>query len=1022
MRNVGKVTLCTVEANGMKHPPKAAGPGGVWLIECEPHAMLRLKRTFAKVNDRHLGKTTLVNSEENCRELNWFLGRFPMEMTEEHRAYMAKASATFDKRALDFHQVLSGTLKPRKFKLALPPRKYQKVGAELALMSRGLLVADDLGLGKSATAICTMVEPGTRPALVVTMTHLQTQWGRELTKFAPELRWHIIEKIKPYDIAAKMRADTIKKSNKRPKVGTAKCPSCVGVGCHHCAFAGRVDKGSDVSKQKAWTDWMESEPPFPDVIIVNYHKLSKWAEVLASKIESVVFDECQELRRRGTYGDRTAKSLAAEHISRSTNYRIGLSATPIYNYGGEMWNILDILQPDSLGSKAEFQREWCSYSYSEDKARITNPKAFGHFVRESGLMIRRTRREVGRELPPLTRIPYHVDSDPKILDEVKDAAAELARIILSQGEAFTAKGQAARELDWKLRQATGLGKAPHVANFVKMLIESEQQVILYGWHHAVYDVWKAALKEYNPVLFTGQESVKQKDRAREAFVAGDARVLIMSLRSGAGLDGLQECCNVGVFGELDWSPGVHEQCLSEDTEVLTRDGFRGVDEVHLGHEVAAFVDGRIVWRPVVKKIDRPLAADERMFVTKTEKIDLCVTGGHRMVVRCGRRTASGVTRSAWEMVDASSLDGASRRYVPVSGREGDIRGVCLTDYELRLIGWFVSDGSFNGRQLQFYQADHQRWNADLRETLNGCRIDWGMCTRPSGMNIYYVPSGRGSRRWSISEVGQMMEMVADGASYGEVARSVDRSPVAVGKRYRRTQGVDEGTLCQRIGRGWDHLEPYLDKDMSPLMEDMTREQLEHFLHGLWMGDGSKSTRLKNVKRITSVNKNMLDRLQSICVRRGMAANISKRKGRTRVGNPIYDIWLSDAEEASLPGPSKPNRIKADPWEPQRVWCVTNDVGTLVVRRGGKVVVVGNCIGRYHRDGQTEGSVAYFLIAEDGSDPVIADILGLKRQQITGIKNPDASLVENLQTDPNHIKKLAEHFLKNRGLHVDVVDS
>ena len=34
---------------------------------------------------------------------------------------------------------------------------------------------------------------------------------------------------------------------------------------------------------------------------------------------------------------------------------------------------------------------------------------------------------------------------------------------------------------------------------------------------------------------------------------------MLSLRSGAGLDGLQDVCDTVVFGELDWSPGVHKQ-------------------------------------------------------------------------------------------------------------------------------------------------------------------------------------------------------------------------------------------------------------------------------------------------------------------------------------------------------------------------------------------------------------------------------------------------------------------------------
>lgn len=76
------------------------------------------------------------------------------------------------------------------------------------------------------------------------------------------------------------------------------------------------------------------------------------------------------------------------------------------------------------------------------------------------------------------------------------------------------------------------------------------------------------LKAFNPVLYTGTESSAAKARSVDAFVNGDSRVLIMSLRSGAGLDGLQRIASTLVFGELDWSPGVHRQCIGR----LDRDG------------------------------------------------------------------------------------------------------------------------------------------------------------------------------------------------------------------------------------------------------------------------------------------------------------------------------------------------------------------------------------------------------------------------------------------------------------------
>ena len=124
------------------------------------------------------------------------------------------------------------------------------------------------------------------------------------------------------------------------------------------------------------------------------------------------------------------------------------------------------------------------------------------------------------------------------------------------------------ELDMLVRQATGVAKAPYVASFVRLLLEAGENVVLFGWHREVYDIWLAGLASYNPRLYTGTESPTAKQEAVDQFRAGQCRVLIVSLRSGAGLDGLQDVCSTCVFGELDWSPAVHEQCIGR----VHRDG------------------------------------------------------------------------------------------------------------------------------------------------------------------------------------------------------------------------------------------------------------------------------------------------------------------------------------------------------------------------------------------------------------------------------------------------------------------
>lgn len=246
------------------------------------------------------------------------------------------------------------------------------------------------------------------------------------------------------------------------------------------------------------------------------------------------------------------------------------SATPVFNYGGEIHNIMSVLAPDALGSHNEFIREWGSSEYGMGRnVMVGDPAALGTYLRDQGLLLRRTRKDVHRELPDPIEVEQHVDTDHIAIDQVAADVAHTARILLGQVEATaTERFQAAGDVDWKMRQATGIAKAAYVADFARLLLESEQRIVLFGWHRGVYDTWAEKLSDFRPVLYTGSESPQQKAASAEAFCGGQSRILMMSLRSGAGLDGLQDWCSAAVFGELDWSPEVHRQCIGR----LARDG------------------------------------------------------------------------------------------------------------------------------------------------------------------------------------------------------------------------------------------------------------------------------------------------------------------------------------------------------------------------------------------------------------------------------------------------------------------
>ena len=484
---------------------------GKWYVTLSPHAAVWFKRIFPRVPGAKTGTYELINSPRTCADLQWFLQRFTADVTPIEA--MQRGAAAYDLEQQNLFLMQQDDYKPTARPLALPLRHYQAVAVDLHLHRRSLLLGDDVGLGKTACAIGSFADPGTLPACVVTYTHLQTQWKREIERFIPGSDVHIVKTRNPYNLKNR---------------------------------AGKV----------------------PDVVILTYSKLQYWDGQIGSYCKSIVLDEAQELRR-----NESEKYQAAKKICAAMKYRLMMTATPIYNHGGEIFNIMDCLKPDCLGSSEEFSTEWCKYGgHTRSDWQLSDPAALGAYLRSEGLMLRRTRREVGRELPPVSRFTQVVDADEHTLSRIQGPAAELARIILKQ-DAKKMSGldqmQAASEFTNLLRKQTGIAKAASVAAFVQILVEEEKEpVILAGWHHAVYDIWREALKSLKPEFFTGSESAAQKQRARDRFCNGDTNLLILSLRSGVGLDGLQGRCRTVVFGELDWSPAVHKQFIGR----VHRDG------------------------------------------------------------------------------------------------------------------------------------------------------------------------------------------------------------------------------------------------------------------------------------------------------------------------------------------------------------------------------------------------------------------------------------------------------------------
>lgn len=472
--------------------------GSGWVVsDLKPHVSIRFKDVFKGIPMGTVPPFHLRHRPDIAADLDWFMQRFPLDMDDDTATSLAGGVADYRSaqdrisliRAADYQAPeRSG------FRDGEAPLPYQRRAAEMLRATGRLLLLDDVGLGKTVSALASIADGWGLPAAVVVQPHLSTQWVKDY-----------IERF------THLRAVEIKDRNARPM-------------------------------------------PEADVYVFRYSNISAWVDLIRPMgIKTVIFDEIQELR----HGQSTDKGLAAASICNAVDYRLGLTATPIYNYGSEIWNVVECIAPGALGSWAEFTVNWCTTHGAH--WIVKDPEALGAYLQEEGISLRRTHEdaEVASTLPGLSKAVIEVEWDDGAVMTDRDLQRRLALRVLGGG--FHDRGQAARELDMLLRQETGIAKARSVAAYVRTLAEAGEAVLVGAWHREVYRILNERLANLGPVMFTGSESAAAKKRAKDAFIGGQSNIMLMSLRAGAGLDGLQKRAAHIVYGELDWSPQVHTQ-------------------------------------------------------------------------------------------------------------------------------------------------------------------------------------------------------------------------------------------------------------------------------------------------------------------------------------------------------------------------------------------------------------------------------------------------------------------------------
>ena len=468
-----------------------------WVVKGDPSVTEFCKRLFPGSAGSKRGEARFAAHRRVIGDLCWLMLRFPLEIRMSDLAMWDKAVTEAREAAVRRERaaLMPERMTPPEGAFVGALRPFQQEGLSFLMQHDRCLLADEMGLGKTVQALSFLATTGLFPVMIVPPAHLTLNWMEEACRFlrvnGSVPRVHIIRGLKPYPL------------------------------------------------------------PEADIYIMHYLLLRGWKEAIPElRMQCVIFDEIQELRHTGT-----EKYSAASLLSESCERVIGLSGTPIYNKGGEIWNVINILDFHFLGDWESFSREWC---YGYGNAVVTKPDVLGAYLKREGMMLRRTKKDVLKELPPKRRLVQELDWNDRVYAKLMEPI--LPQLVRWRSDNTLTPGQRAileESISQQARQATGVAKAPFVCQFVRALLDGGEQVLLFAHHHDVMDIYKKELKAFSPGFITGRETPLMKERSVERFMTGKTDLLCISLRAASGLNLQRATCVV--FGELDWSPAVHSQ-------------------------------------------------------------------------------------------------------------------------------------------------------------------------------------------------------------------------------------------------------------------------------------------------------------------------------------------------------------------------------------------------------------------------------------------------------------------------------
>lgn len=429
-------------------------------------------------------------------------------------------------------EFIDGFVKKENIPLAPAPRSlngelrhYQLDGYSwLVFLSehrRGACLADDMGLGKTLQTIAWLLrskeQGNTKPSLLICPTSLMWNWEAEIAKFAPTLR----------------------------------CDK------HH--GPNRSDDEFQLREQAQRND----------LIITTYNLFTRDKALFYSvPWHAVILDEAQNIKNHET---KQSSAVCDPALTKDSSFRLALTGTPIENHLGDLWPIMQFLNPGLLGTYANFAAQFnksgtLGYSH-KSLSRLKE--------RVQPFILRRMKSDpkIAPDLPQKIETPVYCSLTREQAEWYQSVLNELERSLACNEQrwgavlkAITGLKQICNHPALFAKDSSELegrsGKLKCLVELLEQVLEAKEQVLIFTQYAQMAKLLREALEsqfKLSVSLLTGELTPIERKTVAETFQSATTSPILVATQKvgGVGLN-LTAASHVVHFDRW-WNPAVEDQ-------------------------------------------------------------------------------------------------------------------------------------------------------------------------------------------------------------------------------------------------------------------------------------------------------------------------------------------------------------------------------------------------------------------------------------------------------------------------------